>query len=259
MGANQQRIGRGSTLVTSQWLLLVVVALALAAYAASTWYTRHMWNRVNDATDTFAVESVYGVANISAARETLWKVDALLHREIVQSDDLDLKTQVDELRSELGTEGDRLVGDRPERAEGGAVQFWVTDTGAGFDAESREHLFDRFWQAKQGLRHGVGLGLSIVKSIVEAHGGRVWVDGAPGLGSTFYFTLLHDSGRGGPAAPTRRGRSRPVEVVALLEVLDEPLVGRIPAHLRAGDGTRRRLIDREEASEPAEVRGGAVG
>ena len=80
----------------------------------------------------------------------------------------------------------------------GAVQFRVTDTGAGFDAESREHLFDRFWQARKGARHGVGLGLSIVKSIVEAHGGHVWVDGAPGLGSTFYFTI--------PAAADRQHR-----------------------------------------------------
>jgi PAS domain S-box-containing protein len=73
--------------------------------------------------------------------------------------------------------------------KGGAVQFWVSDTGVGFDSETREHLFDRFWQARRGARHGVGLGLSIVKSIVEAHGGQVAVDSAPGNGSTFSFTV----------------------------------------------------------------------
>jgi PAS domain S-box-containing protein len=115
MGSNQKPGGRASALVTSQRLLLVVVALVLAAYAASTWYTRHMWDRVNDAIDTFAAENVYGLASISATRETLLKVDSLLHREVQHSGDLDLKTQVDELRSELGTEGDRLVGEHPER------------------------------------------------------------------------------------------------------------------------------------------------
>ncbi len=83
--------------------------------------------------------------------------------------------------------GHITIGARP--AEGGSVQFWVADTGVGFDSETREHLFDRFWQARQGGRHGVGLGLSIVKSIVEAHGGRVTVDSAPGRGSTFSFTV----------------------------------------------------------------------
>ena len=117
MRSNQQRFGGASTLVTSQWQLLVVVSLALAAYAASTWYARHMWSRVNEATDTFAAESVYGVANISAARETLWKVDALLHREVQRSEDVDLNTQVEGLRSALGSDGERLVGARPDRED----------------------------------------------------------------------------------------------------------------------------------------------
>jgi PAS domain S-box-containing protein len=115
MGSKQKPGGRASALATSQRLLLVVVALALAAYAASTWYTRHMWSRVDDATDAFAAETVYGLANISATRETLWKVDSVLHREAQPSGDLDLKTQVDELRSELDVDGDRLVAERPER------------------------------------------------------------------------------------------------------------------------------------------------
>ncbi len=138
MGLNQPRVARASKLVTSQRLLLVVVALALAAYAASTWYTRHMLSRVNDATDAFAAESVYGLANISAARETLWKVDSLLHREVQHSTDLDLKTQVDELRSELGTEGDRLVGERPERDDLGRSRehFLLHDSGGSDGAAS---------------------------------------------------------------------------------------------------------------------------
>lgn len=69
------------------------------------------------------------------------------------------------------------------------VLFWVADTGPGIPAEELPHLFDRFWQAKEGGRGGVGLGLFIVKGLVEAHGGRIWVESAPGSGSTFYFTI----------------------------------------------------------------------
>ncbi|HEX8208898.1 MAG TPA: ATP-binding protein [Longimicrobium sp.] len=83
------------------------------------------------------------------------------------------------------------------RAEGmeGAVCFQVADTGAGIPAEHLPRLFDRFWQARRTDRRGLGLGLPIVKGIVEAHGGHVEVASTPGAGSTFSFTL--------PAAPAR--------------------------------------------------------
>jgi PAS domain S-box-containing protein len=75
------------------------------------------------------------------------------------------------------------------RTEGGDVVFWVADTGVGLAAEEVSHVFDRFWQAHRSRRSGAGLGLAIVKGIVEAHGGRVWVDSQLGSGSTFYFSL----------------------------------------------------------------------
>jgi len=67
--------------------------------------------------------------------------------------------------------------------------FWVADTGVGIAAEDVPHLFDRFWQARKAARHGAGLGLPIVKGIVEAHGGRVWVESTLGRGTTFFFTI----------------------------------------------------------------------
>ncbi|HEX9126355.1 MAG TPA: HAMP domain-containing sensor histidine kinase, partial [Methylomirabilota bacterium] len=67
------------------------------------------------------------------------------------------------------------------------VTVEVADTGAGIPAENLPHLFDRFWQARKE-RRGAGLGLAIVKGIVEAHGGRIWVQSAPGQGSTFHFS-----------------------------------------------------------------------
>jgi signal transduction histidine kinase len=67
--------------------------------------------------------------------------------------------------------------------------FWVSDTGAGIAAEDIPHVFDRFWQGCGTRRCGAGLGLSIVKGIVEAHGGRVWVESAAGQGTTFAFSI----------------------------------------------------------------------
>jgi len=72
---------------------------------------------------------------------------------------------------------------------GTEVLFQVTDTGSGIAAEHLPHVFDRFWQSTNAQRHGAGLGLPIVKGIVEAHDGRIWVESTPGQGSTFFFTL----------------------------------------------------------------------
>jgi PAS domain S-box-containing protein len=68
------------------------------------------------------------------------------------------------------------------------VHFWVRDTGPGIPESDFPRLFDRFWQG-DGRRDGAGLGLPIAKGIVEAHGGRIWVESAPGAGATFHFTL----------------------------------------------------------------------
>jgi signal transduction histidine kinase len=69
------------------------------------------------------------------------------------------------------------------------VRFRVADTGVGMSEEQRLHAFDPFWQARKADRRGAGLGLRIVRGIVEAHGGRVWVESEPGRGTALYFTL----------------------------------------------------------------------
>jgi len=69
------------------------------------------------------------------------------------------------------------------------VLFWVTDTGPGIAVEHLPHVFERFWQARKDRRSGAGLGLAIVKGIVEAHGGRIWVESAAGRGTTVFFTV----------------------------------------------------------------------
>ena len=83
--------------------------------------------------------------------------------------------------------GGRIV-IRAEDAPGG-VRFSISDTGQGMSPEQLSQIFGRFWQANPADRRGIGLGLSIAKGIVEAHGGRIWVESQPGAGTTFYFTL----------------------------------------------------------------------
>ena len=73
--------------------------------------------------------------------------------------------------------------------DGADVRFAVTDTGPGIPTVEMPHLFDRYYQAQRRNREGIGLGLSIARGIVEAHGGRIWVESEEGRGSTFYFTL----------------------------------------------------------------------
>jgi signal transduction histidine kinase len=76
----------------------------------------------------------------------------------------------------------------------------ITDQGMGVAPEVLPHLFGRFYRtelAKASREPGLGLGLYITRSLVEAHGGRISVESTPGKGSTFRFTLPY--GRLGPA------------------------------------------------------------
>jgi signal transduction histidine kinase/DNA-binding response OmpR family regulator len=77
---------------------------------------------------------------------------------------------------------------RCETVEEG-VRFAVSDTGPGIPADQIPYIFGRFWQARDGDTRGVGLGLSIVRGIVDNHKGRVWVESTVGQGATFFFTL----------------------------------------------------------------------
>jgi PAS domain S-box-containing protein len=73
------------------------------------------------------------------------------------------------------------------------VEFCVTDTGEGIAEDNLPHVFDRFYQAgasaRRGARHGAGLGLPIARGIVEAHGGRTWIESVRGKGTSVHFTL----------------------------------------------------------------------
>jgi len=86
-----------------------------------------------------------------------------------------------------------------EDPTGDGLHFFVSDTGSGIRPEDQERLFDRFWQVSRKDKGGAGLGLSIVKGIVEAHQGKVWVESEEGKGSTFWVLLP-----GGPEQGSQR-------------------------------------------------------
>lgn len=83
--------------------------------------------------------------------------------------------------------------------EGDNAQFSVMDTGIGIPASDLPRVFERFYKVDRararpvGELRGTGLGLAIAKHIVEAHGGKIWVQSVEGKGSTFFFTLLVSS------------------------------------------------------------------
>jgi len=74
----------------------------------------------------------------------------------------------------------------------------VVDNGVGISRSDLPHVFDRFWRSRESSTKGAGLGLSIARGIIEAHGGKVWAESELGLGTTMTFALPLSSA---PATP----------------------------------------------------------
>ena len=72
------------------------------------------------------------------------------------------------------------------RTDAGNVRCAVRDQGIGITHENLRNVFDPFWTTKP---EGLGMGLSVCRSIVEAHNGKMWVESSPGAGATFFFEV----------------------------------------------------------------------
>ncbi|MCY1041274.1 HAMP domain-containing sensor histidine kinase [Corallococcus sp. bb12-1] len=79
--------------------------------------------------------------------------------------------------------------------------FAVADDGPGIRVEDIKHLFDRYWRSGEARYRGTGQGLAIARGIVDAHGGRIWVESEWGHGTTFRFTVPLAAGDGAVATP----------------------------------------------------------
>jgi PAS domain S-box-containing protein len=104
----------------------------------------------------------------------------------IQLQQVVINLTVNALEAMRGTEGGRRELLINAVKEGGGVRVTASDTGGGFDPRDAEHLFDAFYTTKS---EGMGMGLAISRSIVEAHGGCLWAESNESGGATFHFTL----------------------------------------------------------------------
>jgi signal transduction histidine kinase len=105
----------------------------------------------------------------------------------VRGDRVQLQQLINGIQAMAGIDGrPRRLTIRSERDEAGEVRLSVEDSGNGIDPANANRLFDAFYTTKSG---GMGLGLSICRSIAEAHGGRIWASSHGGGGARFAFTL----------------------------------------------------------------------
>jgi GAF domain-containing protein/anti-sigma regulatory factor (Ser/Thr protein kinase) len=106
-----------------------------------------------------------------------------------------IRTQVEQVLANLLTNAFKYLGETPSpvievgaRDEGDSVRCYVKDNGVGIDPAYHEKVFEIFQRLKDTEAEGSGVGLAIVKKIIEGVGGRVWVESTKGRGATFFFT-----------------------------------------------------------------------
>jgi signal transduction histidine kinase len=94
--------------------------------------------------------------------------------------------------SKYTSQGGQIVVTVRPAEEDGFIKVSVADTGVGIPVEDQPKLFTRFFRAQSAVltrASGAGLGLYIVRSLIELHGGRIWFESELGKGSTFYVTF----------------------------------------------------------------------
>ncbi len=120
----------------------------------------------------------------------------------------------------------------------------VSDEGIGIPADEWDRVFERFHRVENEITRrmrGAGLGLAVCQGIVEAHGGRIWVESQPGAGSTFCFTL-----------PLRVPEDAPMKKIRILVAEDEPrYIWAIQTNLEARDYEVLTATDGQQAIDLA--------
>jgi signal transduction histidine kinase/DNA-binding response OmpR family regulator len=120
------------------------------------------------------------------------------------------------------------------------VEFGVADNGIGISSDDHERIFHEFEQVDTAYgreQQGTGLGLALVRKLVELHGGRIWVESERGIGSTFRFTLpIQSSDAIPPVAAQASGP--PGEGPLVLVVEDDPPASELLAHYLRDSGFR---------------------
>ena len=129
------------------------------------------------------------VAKARALGERKWRVDEVAEARIPAD-----RQRLTQALMQLASNAVRHTADDGQIAVGSAVQdgfvrLWVRDDGPGVPPADREKIFRRFLRGRSGGHEGAGLGLAIVRSIAEAHGGTVAVEDAPGGGACFVITI----------------------------------------------------------------------
>jgi signal transduction histidine kinase len=120
------------------------------------------------------------------------------------------QTQLNQVVTNLVDNAIKYMGDRPEKhialtcsSVGDRYRFAVQDTGPGISRDNKEKIFRMFTRLAPGQAKGEGIGLAAVRTIVNRHRGRIWVESTEGVGSTFYFTLPKNP----DGAPPRPGEA----------------------------------------------------
>jgi len=141
--------------------------------------------------NTLINETVLLIATDAAVRNDVLKIELENNLPLVRGDRIQLQQVLLNLISNSfdaleSIQGAREILIRTKRLDTGTIIVEVKDSGCGIPAHNMPKLFTRFFTSKPD---GLGMGLSISRSIVEAHGGRLNVKNNPDRGATFYFTI----------------------------------------------------------------------